>query len=151
VLPPWVAIAGVLVAVVVVLYILGKGTGHKSPSGTNAQTAPVVKHHHHHHRRPVTPAAPTNVKLELVPTGTVYVCLEDGHGRPLIRGTIFNVGQTIPTFTRDKLLLTLGNASVHMKVNGKPVTVAPSSSSIGYKLVPGGMSSLPVSQQPKCA
>jgi hypothetical protein len=152
-LPPWVAIAVVLVVVVVVLYILGKGSGgHKgNPDSTSAQTPPPAKHHHHHHHKPAPPPAPTNVKLELVPTGTVYVCLEDGAGRPLIRGTIFNVGQTIPTFTRDKLLLTLGNASVQMKVNGKPVTVAPSSSSIGYQILPGGVTSLPVSKQPKCA
>jgi hypothetical protein len=159
VLPPWVAIVVVLVGVVVALYLLGRGTGPKNPSTPSAKTPPPAKHHRHRHHHgtgtgtTTAPAAPTNVKLQLAPTGPgpVYVCLEDGHRRPLIRGVIYNVGQTIPTFTRNKLLLTLGNASVTMKVNGKPFTVKSSSSSIGYTILPTGVTSLPVSQQPKCA
>jgi hypothetical protein len=156
VLPPWVAIVVVLVAVVVALYLLGRGTGSKSPSTPNATTPAPAKHHHHHRRHhgsptKTTPAAPKNVKLQLTPTGDVYVCLVDGHGIPLIHGTIFRVGETIPTFTRDKLELTLGNASVTMKINGKPFTVKPSSASIGYAILPSGVTSLPVSKQPKCA
>jgi hypothetical protein len=38
-----------------------------------------------------------------------------------------------------------------MKVNGKSVTVAPSSTSIGYLLEPNGSKPLPSSQQPRCA
>ena len=41
----------------------------------------------------------------------------------LIAGQIFNTGQTIPTETSPKLLLTLGNAQVKMKVNGAAVKV----------------------------
>ena len=85
-----------------------------------------------------------------MPTGAVYVCVVDGTGRKLIPGQIFDVGQTIPTETAPKLVITLGNASVKMKVNGKAVTVAPSATSIGYLLVPGASTSLPVSKQPRC-
>ena len=63
----------------------------------------------------------------------------------------FASGQKIPTETASKLLLTLGNASVQMKVNGKTVKVTPSSSSIGFMLAPSGNKSLPTSQQPRCA
>jgi hypothetical protein len=146
------------VVVVVALYVLGNSTGGKNPATTSSNTTPPVKRHHHHPRHhatgtntTTTPAAPTNVKLQLVPTGTVYVCLEDGRGRPLIRGETFAAGQTIPTFTRNKLLLTLGNALVKMKVNGKPTTVSPSSSAIGYTILPTGVTPLPASKQPTCA
>jgi hypothetical protein len=153
-LPPWLLVAGVLVAVVIALFILGNSTGNKNTKPPAPQAA-THKHRHHHHPRPTvtTPPAPRNVKLQLAPTGPspVYVCLVDGNGRPLIRGVIFNVGQTIPTFTRDKMMLTLGNASVTMKVNGKAVNVAPSASSIGYSIRASGVSSLPVAKQPKCA
>ncbi len=91
------------------------------------------------------------MKLQLVPTGTVYVCLVDGTGKKLIPGQIFSSGQTIPTETASQMLLTLGNASVQMKVNGKSVAVAPSSSSIGFMLKPTGPSPLPASKQPRCA
>ena len=89
--------------------------------------------------------------LTLVPTGSVYVCLVDGSGHKLIPGKIYAAGQRIPLQRAAKLLLTLGNASVRMKVNGAPVHIAASSSSIGYLLRPNGASSLPASAQPRCA
>ena len=91
------------------------------------------------------------VKLELVPTGTVYVCLVDGTGKRLIPGQIFSSGQTIPTKTAPKMLLTLGNNAVQMKVNGTDVTVNPSATSIGFLLQPSGSTPLPASKQPRCA
>jgi cytoskeletal protein RodZ len=154
--PPWVAIAGVLVVVVVALAILGSGGG-----GNNKTTSTVGTHagpsHKHHPRAPATvtttttPVVPSTVKLQLTPTGTVYVCLVDGTGKKLIPGTIFASGQTIPTETAPKLLLTLGNASVTMKVNGTAVTVAPSSSAIGLLIQPSGTTHLSAAKEPTCA
>jgi hypothetical protein len=151
-LPPWAIIGVVLVGVVVVLYLLGTAGSNKSKSGTPTGVhAATPKHHRRHRPRRHVVAKPKTVKLELVPTGSVYVCLVDGSGRKLIPGRIFSGGQTIPTETAAKLLLTLGNASVRMKVNGSAVRVTPSSSSIGFLLQPSGTSPLPASQQPRCA
>jgi hypothetical protein len=144
----------VLVAVFIALYIVGKhASGNKPipPAGSQAKTP------HRAHRTPPTttakrvPASPTSVTLQLVPTGRVYVCLVDGTGQPLIPGQIFSPGQTIPTETKSKMLLTLGNNSVQMKVNGKTVPVAPSATSIGFTLIPSGAEPLSASQQPRCA
>jgi cytoskeletal protein RodZ len=150
-IPPWLVVGAVLVVVVVVLYIVG--TGNKSKSPTTPTTTTATTHHRHRHRSGTsrTAAKPHAVKLELIPTGQVYVCLTNGSGKQLIPGQIFNTGQTIPVETGSKLLLTLGNNAVKMKVNGTTVTVAPSSSSIGYELVPGSTKPLPTSQQPRCA
>ena len=71
-----------------------------------------------------------------MPTSTVYVCLVNGSGAKLINERTFTTGETIPTETAPTLLLTLGNASVRMKVNGKAVPVAPSSSAIRLMLTP---------------
>jgi hypothetical protein len=143
----------VLVIIVAALYFVGKHKGGNSPTtSTQAQT---TTHHHaprrHRKKAARTPTGPRTVKLQLQATGTVYVCLVNGAGRKLIAGQIFSTGQTIPTFTSSKLLLTLGNNNVTMKVNGVPVSVAASSGSIGYRLVPGGHSLLPTAQQPQCA
>ena len=78
------------------------------------------------------------MKLQLVATGQVYVCLVNGTGKALIPGLIYNAGQPIPAKTAPQLLLTLGNNAVQMKVNGKTVPVSASAGSIGYELVPGG-------------
>jgi hypothetical protein len=144
----------VLVGVVVVLWFVGKhATSNKTvpPAGSQARTT----RHPRHPPRTTTaarlPAAPTTVTLQLVATGQVYVCLVDGSGQRLIPGRIFAPGQNIPTETKPKMLLTLGNNSVQMKVNGKSVPVAPSATSIGFTLIPSGARPLPTSQQPRCA
>jgi hypothetical protein len=91
------------------------------------------------------------VTLKLVPTGTVYVCLVNGHGTKLINERTFTVGDTIPSTTAGKLLLTLGNAGVQMKVNGKTVPVAPSASAIRLLITArGSVKHIPLSQRPTC-
>jgi len=60
-------------------------------------------------------------------------------------------GQTIPVKTAPKLLLTLGNNAVQMRVNGKQVPVTVSAGSIGYELLPGSARVLPAAKQPHCA
>jgi cytoskeleton protein RodZ len=150
-IPPWLLVGAVLVAVVVVLYIVGTGT--KNKTSTTSTTSAGIHRHRHRHRAGTTrtTAKSHTVKLELVPTGAIYVCLVNGAGKQLIPGQIFQSGQTIPVETAPRLLLTLGNASVKMKVNGAPVAVSPSASSIGYELVPGSSKPLPTSRQPRCA
>jgi cytoskeleton protein RodZ len=152
-LPSWAPIGFVLAAVVVALYLVGSAGSNKSntPASVSAKAHRTLHHHTHPVSTPAPPPPPTNVTLVLVPIARVYVCLVDGAGKQLIPGQIFDSGQAIPTKTASKLLLTLGNASVQMKVNGKTVSVAPSPNSIGYLLGPTGVSSLPAAQQPRCA
>jgi cytoskeleton protein RodZ len=150
-IPPWVLIGAVLVVVVVALYLVGTLATKKSsspPPVTAGRTA--QKPHHATRPRPTPAPAPKVATLELVPTGPVYVCLVNGSGRRLIPGRIFSPGQVIPKQKGDKLLLTLGNASVKMKVNGKTVNVAQSPSSIGFLLKPTGASPLSAAHQPRC-
>ena len=151
--PPWLIIGVVLVGIVVALYLVGSFNGKKTATNPNvARTSTDTKHHKptQHKQEHKAPPKPTDVTLQLVPTGQVYVCLVDGNGNKLIPGQIFDTGQTIPTEKRQKLLLTLGNNSVQMKLNGKNVPVAASASSIGYSLTPNGAAPLPASKQPSC-
>ena len=148
--PSWAPVALVLVAVVVALYLVGTHSSNNSATPTSAHASARHREHRAHRRTITAFVKPTTVKLELVPTAEVYVCLVNGSGTKLIPGQIFSPGQTIPTKTATKLLLTLGNASVRMKVNGASVKVAPSSTSIGFLLQPSGNSSLPPTQQPRC-
>jgi transcriptional regulator with XRE-family HTH domain len=151
-IPPWAIIGVVLVAIVAALYFVGnhKGTTSTSSSTPTHATSPEpkAKHQRRSHRARTVSAT---VKLQLVPTGAVYVCLIDGHGKRLIPGEIFNVGQTIPTKTSSKLLLTLGNASVRMKVNGVSVPVPSTGSPVGFDLTSGSHAMLPAGKQPQCA
>lgn len=142
-----------LVAVVVVLYIVGTSSSkHKNPQPTSAHAG--VRQHKHHPRTHTSttpaPPKPRNVTLALVPTAPVYVCLENGARKVLISGVTYNVGQTIPTETAKEFFLTLGNASVQMKINGKPSTFPTSTSAIGLRIVPQGAYALPPGRGPTC-
>jgi len=151
--PPWALIGVVLAAVVVVLYFVGEGNKSSPPAPTTPRTAVTHRARPRAHHHPAIKSAPKRhaVKLQLAATGALYVCLVNGSGKPVIPGEIFNVGQPIPTETGPKFLLTLGNASVTMKVNGVAVNVSPSANPIGYLLVPSGASLLPTAKQPSCA
>jgi cytoskeleton protein RodZ len=155
------AVVLVLVVVVVALEVVGSlgnkntpttpgapttaATGtHSTTTTTTHAAAPPPTHRVHH-----APPKPTTVTLKLVPTGAVYVCVEDGAGKRLIDGVTFSAGETVPVQTAHKLMITLGNGAVQMKVNGKPVTIAPGSP-IGYELTPGKTTLLPAGQLPTC-
>ena len=145
-----------LVVVAAALYLLGKNqsstsstttpstsvASHSSTSHTTTAHRPPAKHHH--------PPKPTKVTMKLVPTSPVYVCAEDGNGKRLIPGVTYSPGQTVPTVTAPKLLVTFGNSAVQMKINGKNVTVGPGAP-VGYELTPGKTTPLPAGRLPTCA
>jgi hypothetical protein len=151
-IPSWLPIAVVVVVILVVLGVVGSLSS--SPNTTTAQ-----RRHHRRARRvarrrvravPVPVAAPTTATLQMAATGPLYVCLVNGSGIKLINEQTFTPGQTIPIQKARKLLLTLGNASVQMKVNGKPVPVAASSTAIRLLITPTSIAPIPSSQTPTC-
>jgi cytoskeleton protein RodZ len=148
-IPPWLIVGLVLIVVVATLYVVG--TSSNTPTPTHPVVTQPPHRAHRAHRTTSRRTVAGTVKLQLVPTGQVYVCLVNGTGKALIPGLIYNVGQTIPVKTAPKLLLTLGNNAVTMKVNGRAFPVAASSGAIGYELSPGSARRLPAAKQPRCA
>jgi cytoskeletal protein RodZ len=120
-------------------------SGTSATSSTTTAHKPPAKHH-----RATPPPKPTKVTVKLVATSTpVYVCVEDGSGKVLIPGVIYSPGQTIPTETASKLVMTFGNSAVQMKVNGKTVPVGPGAP-VGYEATPSKTTVLPAAQRPTC-
>ncbi len=148
-IPSWAAIVAVLAVVLGALYFVGRQDASKPTTSTSAHTA---KGHHQHHAQQSRRlhAVASKVKLQLVATGQVYVCLENGAHHRLIPGVIYAPGQTIPVKSAARLLLTLGNNAVQMKANGVSIPVGASPGSIGYELLPGSHRTLPAAQQPRC-
>jgi cytoskeleton protein RodZ len=155
-IPAWVVVVLVLVVVVAVLYLVGTGGNSSSnhvaakPHGTTTHVARTSVRRHP--RAPVRKkiARPKTVSVTLVPTGAVYVCMVNGAGKVLIAGKIYDTGETIPTETAGRLRLTLGNASVTVKANGKPVAVTASTGAIGLQFTPTGHTTLTGSALPTC-
>jgi cytoskeleton protein RodZ len=145
------------VSVLIVLLVVGlltSGSSNNSPSttATRSTTKP--------NRTPGSGTAPSGtapsarsslVALSIHPTGPVYVCLISATGAKLIPGAILQPGSNQPTYHSHRFLLTLGNASVHLFIDGSPRTVAPSTSAIGYSITKaGGRHTLPAGQLPTC-
>lgn len=149
--PPWAPIAAVVVAVVAVLFVVGLTSPSNNPApATHSSHTHRPPHHPHKPVHQAAPPKPKRVTLQLVPTGLVYVCLVNGAGRKLINEQNLNVGQTIPTETARHLLLTLGNNSVQMKVDGRAVPVAASANAIRLFVTPVGVTHIPLSRKPTC-
>jgi len=134
------AMRDVLVAVVVLAVIggliligqVGGGdnnadTGGPPPTTTQAKASTAPKKH----KAKPKPAAPKRVRLTLSATGPVYVCLRAGD-KVLVPGRTLAVGQQIGPFKAKRFAMTFGNSNVTMRVNGKKLTVPPSSGATGY-------------------
>jgi hypothetical protein len=155
------AIAIGVFAVLVVLLLVGLLTGGKgkgSPStpasSTTAQHTQAT--HHKSHRATHTTAAIRGgaggvVALSLTPTAPIYVCLLDAAGAKRIPGlTIEPSGYVSRTYHSTRFELLLGNNAVKMYVDGKVLSVPPSSKPIGYSITSAGRQPLAASQQPTC-
>jgi cytoskeletal protein RodZ len=155
VLPSWLLTVAVLAVVVGALYVVGR-----IASNSGRQTPPVAAsthtRRHRHHRSTAatttssTTTAPASATLKLVPTAPVYVCVMNAGGTALIPGIIYRPGEVVPTVHAGKLYVTLGNASVTASADGKPFTVAPSSSAIHFLVLPSGARLIPLGVGPTC-
>ncbi len=91
------------------------------------------------------------VTLSLRAYAPVYVCLIGDRGRKLIPGTELTPGSSTPTFHAKRFVITLGNSSVTMFVDGRARTVPPSSQAIGYSITKAsGRHLLSAGQLPTC-
>jgi cytoskeletal protein RodZ len=158
ILPPWALVGLVLVAIAVVLFIVGTASNPNSPTTAGTRSG-AGKHHKTKPTRvstttsttPTTTAPiPKTVTLTITPTRPVYICMANENGKLLIPGVTYAVGQTVPTKTASRLLLTLGNSSVTMKAGFGAIHVAPSSVPINLLIGPTSYRPLPVAKAPNC-
>ncbi len=80
---------------------------------------------------------PRRVSVRIAATGTVYVCMEDARGRPVVDEETLQAGQRTRTFRGTRFRVTFGNENARMRVNGRNYRVASSTQAVGYDLRPG--------------
>jgi hypothetical protein len=96
-------------------------------------------------------AKPKLVRLRLVPSGPVYVCLKRSGGETVVNGRILQAGSRQPTYRSRRFRLLLGNSEVRLRVNGKTRAVAPTGGVLGYDITPPGrVRPLPAAGRPRC-
>jgi cytoskeleton protein RodZ len=80
---------------------------------------------------------PRRVRVQLVASGDVYVCLVDARGRQVIDEQTLTAGTRTRVFTSRRFRSNFGNGSLRMRVNGRSYPVAQTSEPVGYELRPG--------------
>lgn len=154
-LSPRVVIGAALAVIVVALYVLGSNNGPSSPTGGHT---PVATGGHKHKGKSdhkgtgkrgsrartttgttttgtTTTTVPAKATLQLVATGTVWVCVEGPGKKLLIPGLEYVPGGTkIPAVSGTKLWVALGNGNATATVNGRPYTITGSSDPIGFTI-----------------
>jgi hypothetical protein len=155
--PRWLITGGLIVILLVTLGIVGSlgGSNNDTPS-SSPPTTTTQKHGKAPDGAGTTPATsgqtqtPTQTSVRLIPTGTVYVCLVDQDGKVLLHGATFTAGQQVPVYRARSMRITLGNAQVKLRVNGRNVRLTPSANAISYSLSPSGARPLPAARAPTC-
>jgi cytoskeleton protein RodZ len=124
----------------------GSGAGHQS---AQQHRRPRVRHRAGSGSGAGVPAGEISVSLQA--TAPVWVCLVNGAQQKLIPGVDLQPGQRNGPFHAKRFEVTLGNDSVNLTVNGRPVTVPASTNAIGYSIGPNGTTTLPAGRSPTCA
>jgi cytoskeletal protein RodZ len=155
---PRAAILGIVLAAIVgALWLVGRdaGSGNEDePPPAQVGTAETERRETERERtrttRRKTPSRPRVVRLQIVPTGAVSVCLVNASGEVLIGNQILQAGSPSETFRSKRFRLVLGNNNARLKINGRERTVPPSPDVIGYTITRNGRSDLPADRRPDC-
>jgi cytoskeleton protein RodZ len=147
---PGLALLIVVVLVLGALYALGSlggSGGGPSSSTTSRKPTPTPGK-----KRKRTPAAPTRVTLQIVPTGIVNVCLVDAAGKPLINNQDLQAGHPSRRYRGKRFRVSFGNGQVRLKAGGHTIDVPDRATPVGYDVRPGKRPrELSAARRPTCA
>ncbi len=150
-----VGVAVLVVGLVGLLIILGNnsdGGQTPSPPATTPSTAakPITHRRDTGHRG--SASRRRVVRLQLVPSGPVWVCLQAAGARTLIQGRVISPGDALPSYRSRRFKMTFGNGSLTMKVNRRSLSVPDVQNAIGYVVDrTGHRSTLSAADRPTCA
>lgn len=96
------------------------------------------------------PAPQTTLEVELRATEAVWVCLVDGRGRALVNGETLAAGERRGPFEGPLFVVTFGNGSVELTVDGEPARIPAVAEPLGFRIRGDGLRELEPSAQPTC-
>src|SRR3954454_18526570 len=154
-----VAVAILVVALVGLLIILGNNSddnaSDKNAKTTKTTTTPVKKKQQAQkggEKGKGTAAAPKYARLELVPSGPVWVCLRAAGDRTLLSGEVIDPSTKLPVYRSSRFEMTFGNGNLSMRINGGTRRVPQSADPIGYAVDRHGhRTELSEAQRPTCS
>jgi hypothetical protein len=149
------AAGGVVLVVIVFLLVLGLTAGDdNNDGGGKAERGTAKKAHRNARRKTAGAPAPTpasgKVKLEVVASRPVWVCLVDAKDRPRVDARTLAAGDREGPFTGSSFKVTVGNGGGDLRINGKLRDTPDRSEPLGYAVSPSGTDLLPVAERPTC-
>jgi cytoskeleton protein RodZ len=157
--PPsrWGLIAGIFVAIVAFLLVLGltggDDNGDKSKSTSEAAARKARTTH------AATPPARRadgagtrrkTVRVRVVASRAVWVCLVDAKGNDRIGGRTVAAGANEGPFKSSSFKVTFGNGGGDLVIDGKRRDTPERAEPIGYEIKPAGTDILPAADRPTC-
>jgi cytoskeletal protein RodZ len=140
----WGGILAVL-AVVLVITNVGGGGGSTPPSSVAPPTTPPTRT-----TTSTTVASAGTVRLQLVPSASVKVCLVAAGGRTLVAGKTLKPGTAQPEYRSSEFRVTFSNGNVSMRIDGESRTVPNQSGGTAYVVTKAGRRTLTGAQRPTC-
>jgi cytoskeleton protein RodZ len=136
VIPRGVTIGVIFALLLVALYVLGT-SGDETPTAARTQTTATTDDGAPAATDGSAPrATPKRVRLQVIATGPVYVCLKDGN-RTLVDGKTLQAGDRTATYRSRRFRLSLGNANAKLRINGRERGVPASTEAIGLEITQG--------------
>jgi transcriptional regulator with XRE-family HTH domain len=155
------AIAAVVAALIVSLYFLGQSGGDNGdesattlpPAATQTTTQSTTRR-----RSSSTSGASARrrraarlARLQIVPTGPVYVCLKRAGGETVVNGRILQAGSRQPTYRSRRFRLLLGNSEARLRINGRTRAVPAVANGIAYEITPRRVRTVRAGSGPRCS
>jgi hypothetical protein len=150
---PWMAIAGAVLGILVVLAVIGLVGGGDDDGGgdgknaTGDGTTETTETQARTETAPEQPAPPKRVAVRIAPANEVYVCVDSGAGTEITFNGILDAPRT---FRGRRVRVNLGKTDVEVRVNGRAVAIEPGPEAVGFAFTPGKQRSLPLGERP-CA
>jgi hypothetical protein len=142
-------------AIIVFLMVLGLTAGDNSSKKGSAGTSRADKGGDHARKRKsaVAPAAATaggKVRLAVVASRRVWVCLVDARNNPRVNARILPAGAREGPFTSTAFKVTVGNGGGDLQIDGKLRDTPERSQPLSYGVKSSGTAILPPGQRPTC-
>jgi cytoskeleton protein RodZ len=155
--PSRLAAAGaVALAIVVFLLVLGLTAGDDDQDDSASRSRTAKDADRSRQRKAAAAPAPTptptpgKVKLEVVASRPVWVCVVDARDRPRVDAQTLAAGAREGPFTSASFKVTVGNGGGDLRINGKLRDTPERAEPVGYVVKPSGADVLPASQAPTC-
>jgi cytoskeletal protein RodZ len=154
VIAPWMLVVLGVIALVAVLFAVGKWGSGSSGDDQAAKPTPTPAASNKGNtkkKQDKKAAAPTRVRFQIQPTGPVSVCLEDGSGKVLIGNLTLDTGGDSNVYRGKRFLVSFGTPAAVMRVDGKRYQVS-ADAPVGYDIRPGKRPArLQETERPQCS